>query len=782
MADAVSVVEEFNELYNPLVVSLVVGSGHGCYPAILFKEPLEVETAEDKKLLEWLGRRFHRALHIIAAKRGWIGAVDYCDIAKVLRLSGCVNYKDANNPQPVRLLHESDARHTLSSLEDVLPPLTDERRLFQGFEATSVDTGSVAINLNVTPHVDPVLLKALRENHPEFGPTWDNHRPDLKDQSCSGYDLALANIGVACGLTDQQIVTLIDLHRREFPRNKQDRRGAHYQKYLQTTIGKARFGKLSSAESKGEWDAIEAALNSPAPVPQPTDSLPPAGTPDDEAMDQGEKGDKPAATSEREPQNVGGGPASAHQAQVAAVQVVPAGTTGDVASTGDTQDRTGGSANEAPAAPVPGQVRRPTEFLLAKVRATGNVNFVYDNIALVAALSDAQVAVLYQELKPALGSKLNYNHFNKAVRDARACQRRTKAEQQGADSRPTIRTDDRLLDEIAAEAIAALETANQPPVVFRRGGAPVFIHPDEDGRPVIMRSTEAMMRGRLARVAKFMKETRDGLKRVSPPEDLTRDVLASNDGHFPPLGVLTQIPILRPDGTFRMEPGYDPTTRAYYLPTPGFTLAEVPEKPTRDDAQAAVGVLREAIGQFPFDSAADEANCLALLLTPILRVTYKFKTPLALIDAPKWGTGKTLLGMLVYVIATGSEGTVCAAPTNEEEWRKRMMSILERGSAVVIIDNVDATLRSPALSAVLTAPCWEDRVLGRSEDVRLPNVSTWIATGNNLTLGAEMARRAYRIRLDAGVSNPAKRTGFTRTDQELLTWAAATRGTFWPPC
>ncbi len=120
VADAVSVVEEFNELYNPLGVSLLVGSGHGCYPAILFKEPLEVETAEDKKLLEWLGRRFHRALHIIAAKRGWVGAVDYCDIAKVLRLPGCANYKDASNPQPVRLLHESDVRHTLSGLDDAL--------------------------------------------------------------------------------------------------------------------------------------------------------------------------------------------------------------------------------------------------------------------------------------------------------------------------------------------------------------------------------------------------------------------------------------------------------------------------------------------------------------------------------------------------------------------------------------------------------------------------------------------------------------------------------------
>ena len=186
-------------------------------------------------------------------------------------------------------------------------------------------------------------------------------------------------------------------------------------------------------------------------------------------------------------------------------------------------------------------------------------------------------------------------------------------------------------------------------MVFRRAGALVFIHPDEDGRPVIMRSTEAMMRGRLARVARFIKEVKDTLKRVSPPEDLTRDVLASNDGRSLRWACLTQVPILRPDGTFRMESGYDPITRAYYLPTPGFQLASIPEKPTRDDAQAAVGVLREAIGQFPFESAADEANCLALLLTPILRITYKFKAPLALIDAPKWGTGKTLLGMLVYV-------------------------------------------------------------------------------------------------------------------------------------
>jgi hypothetical protein len=413
---------------------------------------------------------------------------------------------------------------------------------------------------------------------------------------------------------------------------------------------------------------------------------------------------------------------------------------------------------------------------LAKVRTTGDVKFVYENITFVAALSDAEVAVAYQSLKTALGSKLNYRHFDRAIKDTRARQQWNQSEHKGVDPRPIIRTDDRLLDEIAVDAIGALEAANQPPVVFRRGGALVLIHPDEDGRPVIMRATEPMMRGRLARVARFLKNTRDGLKRVSPPEDLTRDILASNEGQFPPLGVLTQVPILRPDGTVQLEPGYDTATRAYYLPNQGFRLAPIPTTPTRADAQAAVLGLDEVIGQFPFASPADKANCIALLLTPILKVAFRMKAPLALIDAPKWGTGKTLLGMAVYVVATGSEGTVCAAPAAEEEWRKRMMSILERGSAVVIIDNVEKTLRSPALSAVLTTAYWEDRVLGRSEDVRLPNVATWIATGNNVVLGAEMARRAYRIKLDARISNPARRTGFKRTDQELLDWAASNRG------
>src|SRR5262249_56860022 len=55
---------------------------------------------------------------------------------------------------------------------------------------------------------------------------------------------------------------------------------------------------------------------------------------------------------------------------------------------------------------------------------------------------------------------------------------------------------------------------------------------------------------------------------------------------------------------------------------------------------------------------------------------------------------------------------------------------------------------------------WSDRVLGESTKVVLPQRSVWAATGNNLKVGHDLARRAYWIRLDARVARPWTRTTF----------------------
>ncbi|MDP6496050.1 MAG: hypothetical protein QGI09_11740, partial [Dehalococcoidia bacterium] len=78
------------------------------------------------------------------------------------------------------------------------------------------------------------------------------------------------------------------------------------------------------------------------------------------------------------------------------------------------------------------------------------------------------------------------------------------------------------------------------------------------------------------------------------------------------------------------------------------------------------------------------------------------------------------------------------------------------------------------MSAVLTTELWRGRRLGRSEIVQVPNRALWIATGNNVRLSDELARRSIPIRLDAGEEQPELRTGFHHPD--LLEWTLEHRG------
>jgi len=55
----------------------------------------------------------------------------------------------------------------------------------------------------------------------------------------------------------------------------------------------------------------------------------------------------------------------------------------------------------------------------------------------------------------------------------------------------------------------------------------------------------------------------------------------------------------------------------------------------------------------------------------------------------------------------------------------------------------------------------------------VPQRATWLATGNNIKLGGDLARRCYRIRLDAKTSRPFLRKDFTHSD--LVTWVSEHR-------
>src|SRR5205814_6276690 len=158
------------------------------------------------------------------------------------------------------------------------------------------------------------------------------------------------------------------------------------------------------------------------------------------------------------------------------------------------------------------------------------------------------------------------------------------------------------------------------------------------------------------------------------------------------------------------------------------------------------------------------ANAFALLLTPIIRATFDGCVPLALIEAPQPGTGKTLLAKAIAIIATGRTAELTTMPSNEDEWRKKITSLLMSGTSLIVWDNVVAKIASAELAAVLTTTVWNDRMLGASRQLSLPNRATWIATGNNIRLGGDIPRRCYPIRLDANVAQPWMRSGFRHPD------------------
>lgn len=345
------------------------------------------------------------------------------------------------------------------------------------------------------------------------------------------------------------------------------------------------------------------------------------------------------------------------------------------------------------------------------------------------------------------------------------------------DAMPEIWVGARQLPAITHDALAALITANDPPQVFSRSGRMVTVVRDEQDRRNLVELTEASLRGRLARSGFYYKLNKNGERvECAPPLDVVRDLLSLPPAEWglPPLEALTEAPFLRPNGTVCDLPGYDSETSLFYAPAAGLRLPPIPDAPMRDDVDVALDILDSAIGDFPFADAISKANALASMLTPIVRPAIEGPTPLALYDAPQAGTGKTLFAEVLAIVATGRAAETFSAPTDPEEWRKKITTALFTGASVVVIDNVIHRLEADSLCMALTATTIADRMFRTFDRIVLPVRCTWIATGNNIQLAGDMPRRCYCIRLDAKQSQPFRRTGFRHAD--LRGWVGEHRG------
>jgi len=347
---------------------------------------------------------------------------------------------------------------------------------------------------------------------------------------------------------------------------------------------------------------------------------------------------------------------------------------------------------------------------------------------------------------------------------------------------PVLRADNGDLADVTDRCWTVLQDANDPPWLFRCAAQPAWIERDDKGHPVPKNLTENRLRHVLAQLITWTCRSKSGdMVPAYPPVGVVANLLATPDPDLPVLSGIVTAPVFGASGELLTTPGYHPATELLYHPPAGFNLPPVPERPSAAEIAAArTLLLDDMLGEFPFVGEAERAHALALLLLPFLRPMIGGPTPLHLIEKPAPGTGAGLMVEAVGLVVTGTSVKVMVEGRDDEEWRKRLTAKLREIPTLLLIDNLRRTLDSSAVAAALTAPVWDDRILGKSENVHFPIRCTWIATGNNPQFSNEMARRLIRIRLDSQVDNPWLRHGFRHDN--LLEWVRENRGRLVTAC
>ena len=323
---------------------------------------------------------------------------------------------------------------------------------------------------------------------------------------------------------------------------------------------------------------------------------------------------------------------------------------------------------------------------------------------------------------------------------------------------------DQDLPRVTAAAIAVLRAWNDPPTIFQYGGVPGRLDVDESAAPRMVDLDEHRLRHALARAASWQRPRRDGtIGPAFPPIAVVRNVLASPaaDVGLPVLMRIIEAPAFDQAGRLHCTPGYSPASRMFYAPARGLVIPDVAADPAAEDVALARGLLLDdLLVDFPFTSDAERAHALSVLLLPFARELIDGPTPLYLVEKPTPGTGASLLVTALLWPGIGRDVATLTEGTDEESWRKRLTSTLRSSPTAITIDNLRRRLDSAALSSAITATTWTDRILGRTENIRLPVRCVWLATGNNPALSNEISRRTIRVRLDARVDRPWLRSGF----------------------
>ena len=344
------------------------------------------------------------------------------------------------------------------------------------------------------------------------------------------------------------------------------------------------------------------------------------------------------------------------------------------------------------------------------------------------------------------------------------------------DPLPQICIVGKRVPEAVASAMIALAAYNVPARLFMYRGELIKVN-----LPCLANTIEVALAAvgvpelqcDLTYAARWFEQNGDAIKATYPPSVVVRDVLMRIATWAPPLAEVVRVPTFGAGWRLLDTAGYHSDDAVLYHPNHA-PLAPISENPTSAEvAEARRLICDELLGDFPFRTPCDRTAAVAAAIVPFVRRMIEGATPLHLFESPQPGSGKTLLADAVTIPALGKEPSANTEIASGDDLRKWVTAMAMAGESVVLIDNINARLKGSALAAALTKVEWSDRILGTSKQTKTTMRWLWLATGNNVTMSSEMARRVVRSRIDPGMPRPYLRTGFRHAD--LRAWAKANR-------
>jgi len=224
---------------------------------------------------------------------------------------------------------------------------------------------------------------------------------------------------------------------------------------------------------------------------------------------------------------------------------------------------------------------------------------------------------------------------------------------------------------------------------------------------------------------------------------------------LPLIRLFTRNPVFTEDWRL-IAPGYDPGSSIYYAG---------PEVVPLEGTEHLQTLLKD----FCFQTPGDRTNYLGMLLTTLLMPRFIGSKPAVIFNGNQPGLGKTILAQMIAVLRDGKSVETASYNPNDEEFEKRLGSIVRRGTTTIIIDNARGRGRNPRIESAclersITDPILSYRLLGQSDSIRAENSHIFCLTANSPDVSRDLVTRSVVVNL-YHEGNPERRT-FSITDPE----------------